>query len=590
MEDRQSGSFSSFATYSYYANTVDRRDSFLSSYAEPVMEDDCKFKYVELEFKANDLRVDESQTLFLVCEVQELENRNSNRADGEVNWKTIGRTEEIGVSTNQNCPVWTNRVRIWFLPKKIQQVRFCLINSRNGDMCSSYVWYCHSILSDIIGDYEKHFPLFRTTQQRSDGTEYGEILTIIVHTEETSPKLKLKMVLSGQDLRSTRTFSSQPNAYFRISYRNASLCPFHHLYESEVKKKDMSPKWKPTRIKIPSSNAGTNEITLKIEVFDNSERNGKNHSIIGETTVSMKNLLRSRKLQLRRKWNRIRYTPQNHSNAGSLIVEQARVKEMPSFKKMIQDGIKLNFVIAIDFSFDERAIFQHHNLPVETNSEMLNEDSNIESAFLKATKAVGSIIDDYTRTQPIHALGFSAKMMTGTPETQYCFTLNGTENSEVDGSKGLIDAYNQTLGHVRLSGPPKFVPLLAYVSSKCNEFGSVTAENQHYTILIIMSNGNIEDFNETVEKVIEISHTTPMCIVVVGVGGMGFSKMEELDSDDELLENGTKRARYDIVQFFEYTDGMSPDELEAAIFDEVSTLAVDYMTDHDAIQAAIGEH
>ena len=44
----------------------------------------------------------------------------------------------------------------------------------------------------------------------------------------------------------------------------------------------------------------------------------------------------------------------------------------------------------------------------------------------------------------------------------------------------------------------------------------------------------------------------PFSIIIVGVGGADFDAMEELDSDDELLEYNGRRAHRDIVQFVPY--------------------------------------
>ncbi len=42
-----------------------------------------------------------------------------------------------------------------------------------------------------------------------------------------------------------------------------------------------------------------------------------------------------------------------------------------------------------------------------------------------------------------------------------------------------------------------------------------------------------------------------MSIIIVGVGAEDFAAMEELDSDDKLLQHGSKVAERDIVQFVE---------------------------------------
>ena len=42
-----------------------------------------------------------------------------------------------------------------------------------------------------------------------------------------------------------------------------------------------------------------------------------------------------------------------------------------------------------------------------------------------------------------------------------------------------------------------------------------------------------------------------MSIIIVGVGSVDFAPMEELDSDDQLLQLGSSVAKRDIVQFVE---------------------------------------
>lgn len=43
-----------------------------------------------------------------------------------------------------------------------------------------------------------------------------------------------------------------------------------------------------------------------------------------------------------------------------------------------------------------------------------------------------------------------------------------------------------------------------------------------------------------------------MSILIVGIGDEDFSKMEELDSDEKLLEENGQVAERDIVQFVEF--------------------------------------
>ena len=57
--------------------------------------------------------------------------------------------------------------------------------------------------------------------------------------------------------------------------------------------------------------------------------------------------------------------------------------------------------------------------------------------------------------------------------------------------------------------------------------------------------------DQTTRAIIDAS-TSPLSIVIVGVGGADFSNMEFLDSDDELLAIEGRKAARDIVQFVPY--------------------------------------
>ena len=48
-----------------------------------------------------------------------------------------------------------------------------------------------------------------------------------------------------------------------------------------------------------------------------------------------------------------------------------------------------------------------------------------------------------------------------------------------------------------------------------------------------------------------------MSIIIVGVGSVDFGPMEELDSDDQLLQLGSTTAKRDIVQFVELNQFLS---------------------------------
>lgn len=73
--------------------------------------------------------------------------------------------------------------------------------------------------------------------------------------------------------------------------------------------------------------------------------------------------------------------------------------------------------------------------------------------------------------------------------------------------------------------------------------------NQQYFVLLIITDGEITDLDQTRQSIVN-SSKLPMSIIIVGVGEADFKAMEFLDGDSGVLKSltGEPVAR-DIVQF-----------------------------------------
>ena len=91
-----------------------------------------------------------------------------------------------------------------------------------------------------------------------------------------------------------------------------------------------------------------------------------------------------------------------------------------------------------------------------------------------------------------------------------------------------------------------------------------------YNILLIITDGEIMDMSETKKLIVQLS-ALPLSIIIIGVGNASFSKMEELDSDKNLLKDSSgKQALRDIVQFVEFNKlKHSPTALSEEVLKEV---------------------
>ena len=108
--------------------------------------------------------------------------------------------------------------------------------------------------------------------------------------------------------------------------------------------------------------------------------------------------------------------------------------------------------------------------------------------------------------------------------------------------------------------------------------------NHKYFVLLITTDGEITDMNDTMEMIIEAANTVPLSIIIVGVGQADFTKMNKLDGDDKQLEYDGRVAKRDIVQFVAMRDFDQTQiqyQLPAALLAEVPKQLEDYMVMND---------
>ena len=137
------------------------------------------------------------------------------------------------------------------------------------------------------------------------------------------------------------------------------------------------------------------------------------------------------------------------------------------------------------------------------------------------------------------------------------FALNGNpQNPYCQGIPGVVAAYHQAIQSVDLWGPTNMAPVINHVkrfaeaamrqNQQVRTFhASLTVLLLHvlrflllfcicvqsYFVLLVLTDGDITDMEQTKRAIIE-SSSLPMSIIIVGVGGASFEKMVELDADD----------------------------------------------------------
>jgi len=88
----------------------------------------------------------------------------------------------------------------------------------------------------------------------------------------------------------------------------------------------------------------------------------------------------------------------------------------------------------------------------------------------------------------------------------------------------VIQAYKNAIQKVALYGPTNFSSILELVNDM-TEHMKVNQVNQKYSILLIITDGIINDMQETINEVVRGSDL-PLSIIIVGVGSADFSAMD----------------------------------------------------------------
>ena len=140
----------------------------------------------------------------------------------------------------------------------------------------------------------------------------------------------------------------------------------------------------------------------------------------------------------------------------------------------------------------------------------------------------------YDSDKEIPAYGFGAQVPPTKNKASHCFALNGDIFApECNALEGVIEAYQHALHKVKLYGPTHFSEILSEINGRCEQL-EISAYNQEYHILMIITDGIINDMQKTIDEVVRGSNL-PLSIVIVGVGDADFDSMDQLDADTEPL-------------------------------------------------------
>ncbi|OHT07237.1 Copine family protein [Tritrichomonas foetus] len=390
----------------------------------------------------------------------------------------------------------------------------------------------------------------------SSGQSRG-VLSLTIEQAQAGADV-MKGQFGVQKLKKVKTFGKNC-PYIQISKPSESGKNLP-IFRSEVVEKAFTCRFKPFEIPVQTLCNGDMQMPLLITVMDYSKK--KADKEIGSFTKNAMDLLESINQP-------IELLGKNKKKVGTVTFYSLNVEKKPTFYDYLQSGLQLNLITAIDFTAS------NGDPSIPSSLHYLCEDhlNQYETCIWE----VGNVVCPYDTDQQFPVYGFGGRV---NETVSHCFPLTfNPENPNVSGLQEIVRVYKQSLNTVRLSGPTLFEPIIKAATAVAQQ----SFQTSHtYTILMILTDGVINDMSETINAIVAASDA-PLSIIVVGVGHADFTAMNMLDSDTEpLISSRGLRAKRDIVQFvpfskFEDRKGYG---LSAEVLAEIPNQVSQYCTSH----------
>ena len=246
-------------------------------------------------------------------------------------------------------------------------------------------------------------------------------------------------------------------------------------------------------------------------------------------------------------------------NEGLLRVNlNCTCKKQYKFLDYLRGGTQVSMMVGIDFTAS-------NGQPTDRIS--LHSLKHQPNLYEKAIDSCCSIVAFYDSDQLFPVFGYGA-LIGATNKVNHCFPINLSDDPNIFTVQGILETYRHFINDVKLYGPTYFGPLIEH----CNEIAQKGNLLDTYYIMIILTDGIINDMQNAIDAIVEATFL-PISIIIIGVGpggDNGFREMEDLDADDYRLcnSNGIK-AKRDIVQFVEFQKfDNNPKLLAEAVLEE----------------------
>lgn len=450
-------------------------------------------------------------------------------------WKEYGRTEAIRNTLN---PRFVGSFVINLEPSVSQQLKFSVydVDSRSQDLKHhDFVGFTEVTLLKLLNYPKAVVTTSKNLRTAGDSRPRG-MLNITTEILMDS-RNKVYIHAGGLKLDKKGLFSmNKPDVYFEIS-RSIENVTYHPVFRSEIVYKSTNPRWRPFEITLKK--LCNTDWDRNIE-FSCWHFNGSDYHIIGRKITSLRDINNQ---QMNGSFKDVYLSSPKKEKSGKkkptvsgmLRFFQFRVDLHYSLLDFIRGGLEFKLVIAIDFTAS--------NGNIDEELSLHNIDDLRENQYLDAIDTLGTLITQYNNDKQVTVFGFGAKWKNR--DLPFCFPLTGEKGHyTIKGIKSVQDTYVNAVSNLKFGGPT----CLAHVIEKAanlSERENMSQYKQVYTVLLVITDGVINDLDRTIRRVVSVSHL-PLTILIVGIGPADFSLMEQFHTDrDVKLKNDKTKEEAD---------------------------------------------
>jgi len=281
-----------------------------------------------------------------------------------------------------------------------------------------------------------------------------------------------------------------------------------------------------------------NDMEIFFELYSPSIRKDK---YIGDNSFTLNKLKSNLDNDL---METIEIKSKKYGKLGLLKISYNR-KEKLGIEKFVKKG-QINLEIAIDYTYS--------NGNPEEPTSLHYKYGETPNDYEKAIKSCGDILAFYDSDELFPVYGFGG-IFQGQDKISHCFNINfNDDDANIMKVENIIKFYKESLDKVQLFGPTYFSQVINKVINNINNNLENNPQQNNYYILMILTDGIINDMKRTIDCIVEGSKL-PLSIVIIGIGDADFTNMDILDGDKKPLINSSGEIRKrDIVQFVKFNN------------------------------------